>query len=82
MKKFVLTVLTVSAAVGAVYAACMGPICWDDSGVYLSQGLYLPTVTIDTTTPKAAGILVKDSSNNIYVSTGTAIGGFIKVGAQ
>lgn len=49
-----------------------------------SQGLRLApgNITAASTVPAAANILAHDSSNVLYISTGTGAGAWLKVGAQ
>ncbi len=47
-----------------------------------SQGLRLGTVAATTSTPAAAGILIRNSSNELYISTGTGAAAWVKVGGQ
>lgn len=47
-----------------------------------TQGLRFG-ISVDTTsTPAAAGILAKNSSNELYISTGTGAAAWVKVGGQ
>jgi hypothetical protein len=49
-----------------------------------SQGLRLTagSITAASTVPAAANILAHDSSNVLYISTGTGAGAWVKVGGQ
>ncbi len=66
MKKLILA-LGLGLMTGTLYAACVGPFCWDDSGIsiggnlYDGNGLVLPSNTkanILAAAPKAKGQLV------------------------
>lgn len=79
---------------GSLYAACMGPFCWDDQGAYIGgviqdgNGQGVPTHTglyIDTTVPRATAQEVVCSScasngtNSLCISTATTIHGYVFV---
>lgn len=91
MKKLLMLLASLALAEGG-WAACSGPYCYDDTGASIDATLSVAgnvriaavvgATTMASTTPSAVGILAIDSSNNLYISTGTARGAWQKVGAQ
>jgi hypothetical protein len=77
---------------GNVFAACFGPICYDDQAAELKQRLQCPTsalhinttetIDVEVSTPAFAGLLAVDSNYLLYISTSNTRGGWVKVGAQ
>lgn len=86
MKKMYI-VLGLAAIAGSVYAACMGPFCYDDRGAYVAgtiqdgNGSGMPSLTVaqeQSACPRAAGqeIFCSNCSANgglgtVCISTGT-----------
>lgn len=75
---------------GSLWAACHGPFCYDDSGtssisgnVAIAGTLTIGIVDVTLSTPTATGLLARNSSNILYMSTATATpSSWQKVGAQ
>lgn len=89
MKKMLIA-LVVGRMASWVYAACHGPYCYDDSGTSSVQSnlavagtLSVAIVDVTLSTPTAVGLIARNSSNILYISTATATAGsWQKVGAQ
>ena len=47
-----------------------------------SNGLRFATVVSTSTAPSAAGVLARNTANELYISTGTGAGAWVKVGGQ
>jgi hypothetical protein len=87
MKKLVI-LCSVMLMSGLANASCMGPICWDDQGLYLAgtimdgNGTGTPSMTaaqINAASPRAAGQEIYCSNctqAKICVSTGTGAGAY------
>lgn len=91
MKKFVM-VIGFGLMAGSLYAACMGPFCWDDRGASVGgvlqdgNGSALPSKTrsqISLNAPTIAGQEVYCSDciqSAVCISSGTGIGAYVVVG--
>lgn len=74
---------------GSLYAACMGPFCWDDQGAYIGgtivdgNGTGTPSLTkalMNAATPRATGqeIFCSDCTTAaLCVSSGTSRGAYV-----
>lgn len=82
MKKLMLAI-GLGLISGSVYAACFGPVCYDDSGLYIMTAPGLPSVTVAQMNQLEGGytgriIYVSDATRSkICVSSGTAKGAWI-----
>lgn len=74
----------ISLATSGTNVSLTGTVATSTVTVSGSQGLRLGTaVNVSVSTPAATGILARDSSNNLYISTGSANPTqWVKVGAQ
>lgn len=87
--KFLIGVVVV-CGVSSAYASCFGPICWDDTGLYVTAGLGLLSMTktnITAAKPSAAGVIVycnncTSSLDAVCIASGTGQGAFVKLSSQ
>lgn len=78
-----------SASIGSAAALLPGTTETNDIGstslywneVY-TEGIAFGTAVSTTSSPSQAGLLRRNSSNELYISTGTGAGAWVKVGAQ
>lgn len=94
MKKLVLG-LMLAGLTSVAQASCIGPVCWDDQGLYLAgtimdgNGAGMPVDTsanINLRVPRAKGqeIFCTDcqfnlSRGTVCVSTGTGVGAYVAI---
>jgi hypothetical protein len=92
MRNLLLVAIAVFTMTGMTFAACQGPYCYDETKAYMDKVLEVPTsglrltttesITVGVSTPSASGLIGIDSSYNLYISSGTGRGAWIKIGTQ
>ena len=93
MRNFLASWVFVMGLAVGVYASCVGPYCWTESGATIETGLLAPKHYVgggvggaSASTMTASGIggmLTADASYNLYVSTcSSGAACWVKVGGQ